>query len=83
MKPENVRQTLKPFPKLGRFLIARLITFCEGIEQKPTLVSEDGLNESAWRFMPLVDELTPVQQGLLLSQLRAWNEQDQRQTPAD
>lgn len=51
-------------------------------EKKPTPEDGDGLSESAQRFMPLVDRLTPAQQELLLSQLQAWNEQNQKQALA-
>lgn len=51
-------------------------------KEKPTPVSEDGQNEKVQRFMALVEGLTSDQQELLLSQLQAWNEQNQRQAPA-
>lgn len=53
-----------------------------GEEKGPTPVSEDGLNETAQVFMPLVDKLTPDQQQLLLSQLQAWTGQNERPTSA-
>lgn len=51
-------------------------------EEKPTPVSEDGLNETAQVFMPLVDKLTPDQQQLLLAQLQAWTGQNAQPSPA-
>ncbi len=51
-------------------------------QKKPTPVSEGGPSEAAQRFMPLVDKLTPSQQELLLSQLQAWTEQNQKQALA-
>lgn len=53
-----------------------------GEEKEPTPVSEDGPNEAAQVFMPLVDKLTPDQQQLLLAQLQAWTEQNERPSPA-
>lgn len=53
-----------------------------GEEKEPTPVSESGLNETAQRFMPLVDKLTPDQQQLLLAQLQAWTGQNERLSPA-
>lgn len=50
--------------------------------EKPTPVTEGGLNETAQRFMPLVDKLTLDQQQLLLAQLQAWTEQNERLSPA-
>ncbi len=51
-------------------------------QKEPIPVSEDGPSETARRFMSLVDKLTPAQQELLLSQLQAWTEQNQRQALA-
>ncbi len=51
-------------------------------KKEPTPVSEDGLSETARQFMSLVDRLSPAQQDLLLSQLQAWTEQNQRQALA-
>lgn len=49
---------------------------------EPAPASEGGLNETAQRFMPLVDKLTPDQKLLLLAQLQAWTEQNERLSPA-
>lgn len=51
-------------------------------EEEPTPVSEGGPNETAQRFMPLVDKLTPDQQQLLLAQLQAWTAQNEQRPPA-
>lgn len=51
-------------------------------EAEPAPASEGGLNETAQRFMPLVDKLTPDQKLLLLAQLQAWTEQNERLSPA-
>lgn len=51
-------------------------------KKEPTPVSEDGPNEAAQVFMPLVDKLTPDQQQLLLAQLQAWTGQNERPSPA-
>lgn len=51
----------------------------EGKEKKSAPKVEDGLSEIAKRFLPLVDELTPAQQDLLLVQLQAWTEQNKQQ----
>lgn len=51
-------------------------------KKEPTPVSEDGPNETAQVFMPLVDKLTPDQQQLLLAQLQAWTGQNERPSPA-
>lgn len=53
-----------------------------GEEKEPTPVPGDGLNETAQRFMPLVDKLTPDQQQLLLTQLQAWTGQNGQPAPA-
>lgn len=45
----------------------------------PALKEGEEVNENARRFMSLVDGLTPAQQELLLAQLQAWNEQNQKQ----
>lgn len=50
--------------------------------KKPAPTDGDGLNEREQLFMNLVDGLTPDQQQLLLAQLQAWNEQNQRQALA-
>lgn len=50
-------------------------------EKKPAPENGDGPSETAKRFMDLVDKLTPDQQQLLLAQLQAWTEQNQRQAP--
>lgn len=50
--------------------------------KKPAPDGWDGLNEREQLFMNLVDGLTPDQQLLLLAQLQAWNEQNQRQALA-
>ena len=47
-------------------------------EEKPTPMNGSGLSETAKDFMGLVDRLTPDQQMLLLAQLQAWTEQNQR-----
>ncbi len=51
-------------------------------EAEPAPASEGGLSETAQRFMPLVDKLTPDQKMLLLAQLQAWTEQNERLFPA-
>lgn len=51
-------------------------------KKEPTPVSEDGPNETARVFMPLVDKLTPDQQHLLLAQLQAWTAQNEQPSPA-
>lgn len=51
-------------------------------KEKPTPIEGGGLSEAAQRFMPLVDRLTPEQQELLLAQLQAWTEQNQKQALA-
>lgn len=51
-------------------------------KKEPTPVSEDGFNETAQVFMPLVDKLTPDQQQLLLAQLQAWTGQNAQPSPA-
>ena len=51
-------------------------------KKEPTPVSEGGPNETAQRFMPLVDRLTPDQQQLLLAQLQAWTAQNEQRPPA-
>lgn len=51
-------------------------------EKEPAPENGDGPSETAKCFMGLVDKLTPDQQQLLLAQLRAWTEQNQRQAPA-
>lgn len=48
-------------------------------DEKPAPENGDGPSDIAKRFMNLVDKLTPDQQQLLLSQLQAWTEQNQRQ----
>lgn len=53
-----------------------------GEEKELTPVSEGELNETAQRFMPLVDKLTPEQQQLLLAQLQAWTGQNGWPSPA-
>lgn len=50
-------------------------------EEEPTPVSEGGPNETAQRFMSLVDRLTPDQQQLLLAQLQAWTAQNEQRPP--
>lgn len=50
--------------------------------EKPAPENGDGPSETAKRFMGLVDRLTTDQQQLLLTQLRAWTEQNQRQATA-
>lgn len=50
-------------------------------DEKPAPENGDGPSENAKRFMDLVDKLTPDQQQLLLAQLQAWTEQNQRQAP--
>ena len=50
-------------------------------KKKPIPVSKDGPNETAQRFMPLVDKLTPDQQQLLLAQLQAWTGQNGQPSP--
>lgn len=52
------------------------------VQKKPTPIEGGGLSEAAQRFMPLVDRLTPEQQELLLAQLQAWTEQNQKQALA-
>lgn len=54
----------------------------ESDDEKPAPADGDGPDETAKRFMDLVDKLTPDQQQLLLAQLQAWTEQNQRQAPA-
>lgn len=51
-------------------------------EAEPAPASEGGLSETARCFMPLVDKLTPDQKLLLLAQLQAWTEQNERLSPA-
>lgn len=53
-----------------------------GEEKAPIPISEGELNETAQRFMPLVDKLTPEQQQLLLAQLQAWTGQNGWPSPA-
>ena len=53
-----------------------------GEEKEPTPFSEGGPGETAKRFMPFVDQLTSDQQRLLLAQLQAWTEQNERPSPA-
>lgn len=50
--------------------------------EKPTPMNGSGLSEIRKDFMGLVDRLTPDQQQLLLAQLQAWTEQNQRQASA-
>lgn len=52
-------------------------------KKEPAPTDEDGYSEIAKQFMGLVDRLTPDQQQLLLAQLQAWTEQNQRQAPVD
>ena len=51
-------------------------------EKKPVPENGDGPSETLNRFMDLVDKLTPDQQQLLLAQLEAWTEQNQRRASA-
>ena len=51
----------------------------EATEKSPAPKTEDGTGETAQRFTELVARLTPEQQQLLLVQLRAWTEQNQKQ----
>lgn len=51
-------------------------------EEKPAPMDRGGLGETAKHFMGLVDKLTPDQQQLLLAQLQAWTEQNQRRESA-
>lgn len=52
-------------------------------EQKnePTPGEGGGSSETAQRFMPLVDRLTPEQQQLLLTQIQAWIGQNELLSP--
>lgn len=51
----------------------------DGQKERPTPMSGDGQAEKAQIFMDLVDDLTDEQKQLLLVQLQAWKEQNQKQ----
>ena len=75
---EKREPDLKTLECIADFLNVSIDCIMGRNRETPVPTDEDGLSETAKRFMGLVDGLTQDQQQLLLAQLQAWTEQNQR-----
>lgn len=79
---EKREPDLKTLERIADFLNVSIDCILGRNKEKPTPTERGRLDETQKHFMGLVDRLTPEQQQLLLAQLQAWTEQNQRQASA-